>query len=401
MRGCAGLQFLRPVPQYSDSLSDFKLVFNPALTGLRAFIILFVVLGHAFLGWGKNNPFKGSWDMVNLFFALSGFLITSLLIEYWGKNKTLNPKKFWTDRALRLLPPVFLTCLIISIYGLVVKVPNASSRLWGEILATLFYFQDIKYALRDIPFFGFLSQSWSLSIEEQFYVLWFVALVILLKKGGKKTALVAALVGVGISWFLRTLVYAQSAQNWQFDASYPKLYYPIYMRMDSIFLGCALALLIAINPKILKLNKFKKNLLSFIFFGSVGAILWILFKQNVSDPSVYLWGLDLSSVASVVTVAYLVFCKDSPVAKILGWPGFVLFGNMSYTIYLIHWPIDIMINPSGGVLGGLFQVRRIIITVLIALVSWYLIEKPLAKWRRSKRLGNIKMQEVNVVGVAE
>ena len=140
--------------------TPFRLGNRPPLTGVRALGITAVLVYHA-----NFSTWPGSWAMLQVFFVLSGFLITAMLSIEGKRTGKVSMKAFYARRAVRLLPPLFLTIGLLAIYGSLVHVSDASRRLWGDGAAALFYYADYRQALGHAPFFGYLAQSWSLSVE--------------------------------------------------------------------------------------------------------------------------------------------------------------------------------------------------------------------------------------------
>ena len=135
----------------------FRLGNRPPLTGFRAFALTTVLVYHS-----NFKTWPGSWIAIQMFFVLSGFLITAMLASEGDRNGRVSLKGFYSRRAARLLPPLVLTIVLLAIYASFVHVADASQRLWGDSAAALFYYADYRQALGHQPFFGYLAQTWSL-----------------------------------------------------------------------------------------------------------------------------------------------------------------------------------------------------------------------------------------------
>ncbi|HLN06749.1 MAG TPA: acyltransferase, partial [Acidimicrobiales bacterium] len=114
------------------------------------------------------STFPGAWQSLGMFFTLSGFLITAMLLKEGERNERISLKNFYSRRAVRLLPPLVLTSALLVIYCAFHPVARAAERVWGDIAGALFYFADYRSALGHEPFWGYFAQTWSLSVEEQF-----------------------------------------------------------------------------------------------------------------------------------------------------------------------------------------------------------------------------------------
>jgi len=156
-----GEQPSEPAPETTSKRPAFRLGNRPPLTGFRAFALSTVLVYHS-----NFKTWPGSWIAIQMFFVLSGFLITAMLAGEGDRNGRVSLKGFYSRRAARLLPPLMLTIAGIIIYASFVHVADASARVYGDSAAAMFYYADYRQALGHAPFFGYLAQTWSLSVEE-------------------------------------------------------------------------------------------------------------------------------------------------------------------------------------------------------------------------------------------
>ena len=191
----AGPEYERPHASAASlpaQTQNFSLGNRPALTGIRFFLVMPVVIFHT-----NFETLPGSWATLSTFFILSGFLITSLLVNESRRTGSISLGKFYSRRAVRLLPPLFLTVALLGIYAAFVSVADASQRIWGDSAAAVFYYADFRQAFASNPLYGgFLTQCWSLAVEEQFYLIWAALLVVTLKFGHRKAAYALAIAGI-------------------------------------------------------------------------------------------------------------------------------------------------------------------------------------------------------------
>ena len=213
----------------------FRLGNRPPLTGIRGPVIIAVLVFHS-----NFRYLPGAWASPQFFFVLSGFLITSLLVGEGRHTGHISLKSFYARRTARLLPPLLLTVTLLAVYGALVHVAEAWQRLWGEILAAVFYYEDYRYAIHP-PYLGFLAQSWSLSVEEQFYVVWSLLMVAAVAAGSRRLAYVFAVGGLVASILDRvlTVVNAPHFTGHVFN----RVYFAFDTRADALFVGCLLGLL--------------------------------------------------------------------------------------------------------------------------------------------------------------
>jgi peptidoglycan/LPS O-acetylase OafA/YrhL len=189
-----------------------RLSYIPGLDGIRAVAVMAVLFYHANFPWALGG-FLG----VETFFVLSGFLITSLLLAEWRTTGQIDLKYFWLRRARRLLPAVWLLLLVLPFLAAVFA-RDALPRLREDVSAALFYITNWVYIVREVPYFEsfgrppLLQQLWSLAVEEQFYLLWPLLLLILLRAFPNRRAavLAATLVLVGLSTFSPICIAAAS-----------------------------------------------------------------------------------------------------------------------------------------------------------------------------------------------
>ncbi len=358
----------------SRSKTPFRLGNLPALTGVRAPVIAAVVIYHS-----NFVALPGAWVAVQFFFALSGFLITSLLAGEGMRRGRISLKGFYLRRLSRLVPPVALTVLLLAVYASLVHVVDASQRLWGDSAAAMFYYADYRQAFGHAPFFGFLSQTWSLSVEEQFYVIWSVLMVIAVAMHRRRLAYGFAIVGLVLSIADR-LWTVYSAPHFD-TAVFARIYYAFDTRADALFLGCVLGLL-ATDGFLRESRRWSTRLLAAAALLSTGFLAWILVAAPLLTETLVVWWLPMSTVAAVVIIAYLVICPRGIGSRILGIGVLVFIGNLSYTIYLVHFPVYQAITPA--VTHWSYwptELARLAVILTIATASWFCIERPLMRWR--------------------
>lgn len=336
----------------------------PALDGLRALAVAVVYVFHA------TQPLsRGGFIGVDIFFVISGFLITALLIKEWNRFSSINFKNFYIRRALRLLPALIL---MLTLYLIATQtflrgvVAGATEQAWGDVLIVLFYISNWTRTL------GFgrpnvLGHAWSLSTEEQFYMLWPPILFLLLRyvRTPKRIALVA---------FAGSLLIALHRSNLVLQgASIERLSTGLDTRLDGILMGCGLGVLyisglLPKSPKFLKLT----NVLAGI---SVAVLLTLNFTIAYKDRASYLYWLFVVNVATLCILLQLAVVEKSWLKKILELPPLIYIGKISYGLYLYHMPLLTFL----GELGFRSWTRLAIIgpiTLAVSMLSYKYLESP-------------------------
>ncbi|EJR91166.1 hypothetical protein IKE_05738 [Bacillus cereus VD196] len=357
------------------------------LDGLRGLAIIGVILYHINFNW-----MPGGFLGVTVFFVLSGYLITDILVTEWNENGNINLKKFWLRRARRLLPGMFVM-LVIILAWITLFHSSLLEKMRGDSLAAMFYYSNWWYIYHKVSYFDNFAQPsplnhfWSLAIEEQFYVFW----PFLISLGFyyiKKRAhmMVMMLIGACISAVTMAVLYEPGI-----DPS--RVYYGTDTRSFSLLFGAALALIWPSNQlkdKVIPTVRIGLDLIGGIALITILIMFW---KTNQFDPFLYRGGMILLSVATALLVANLAH----PVSRIsifLRFRPLRWIGVRSYGIYLWHYPIITLTNAQTDT--GEFQLTRAIFQILliffIAQLSWKYIENPI----RQGTLKNIRLQNVKV-----
>ncbi len=353
----------------------FSLGNRPPLTGIRAIGVSLVLIFHS-----NFQTLPGSWVALGVFFVLSGFLITAMLAGEQQKTGRISLRNFYMRRAVRLLPPLIIAVALLGIYASIVPVFEAGSRVWGDSLAALFYYSDYRSAFGHEPVLGFFAQCWSLAVEEQFYVIWAVLIVAALKARKRTLAYVFACSGIVICAANRMRI-VYSAPHWN-SAVAGRVYYAFDTRADALFLGCLLGLL-ATGGFLTGWGVWAKRVLTVLALASGAVMIWIILNVSLAPRSLPLVWLPVSEVASAVIITYLVVKPEGLGSRAFGWRPFVWVGNMSYTIYIVHWPVYVAVSPF-TVKWPFWAIETVRLAIILpfSAASWYLMERPLMRWRR-------------------
>lgn len=333
--------------------TQFQLGHRPALEGLRGIAILLV------MAVNFTPPFlPGGFAGVDLFFVLSGFLITCLLWEEWRATGGIGLKRFYGRRALRLLPAlaVFLAfCLTVSLFQPAERA--AGTRL--GIMTTAFYCSNLAIAAgRDL---AALSHTWSLSVEEQFYLLWPPVLLCLLRRGVQLRRLAAGLLSVAC------LVGGWRAFLWQPDGFAMRLYAGPDTRADALLAGCALALWMESS----EISAAARRVFRLLVYPAMVIIVLAAVFVHWFSPGLYLGGFSALALAGVVIVFGAM--ERHPALRFLEMPWLRWMGRISYGLYLWHYPILRQNSPAA---------LRVAAAIAAAAASYYVVEMRFMGMRR-------------------
>ncbi len=349
--------------------TDFQLGYTPALDGLRGVAILAVMAFNGHLAWARGG-FLG----VDLFFALSGFLITCVLLQEHSQTSSLGLKNFYFRRALRLLPALFALMVFCVAYALLIQRDESAATTLTGVLYTLFYAANWVQVPPNPPGIGPLSHAWSLSVEEQFYIIWPLLLLLLLRLK-PRSLIIAALCGMtAVSILVGVLL-------WNANTPHLRMYFGSDVRAHELLIGCMAALMLswgAFQPT---------NRLRWIFHAASAISLLVIFISfyfaRANGAFVYNGGFALIAVGTVVLILDVVLFP-SHLSRLFEFAPLVWIGKISYGLYLWHFPV---FEASKRLFEGrmsplIYQMVGVAITVLVAAASFYWLEKPFMKFRR-------------------
>jgi len=344
----------------------------PALDGLRALAVISVLLYHANLGW-----IPGGFLGVEIFFVISGYLITLLLVTEHEQNGRISLRRFWFRRARRLLPAAYALLLVVSL-TVVIFVREQAEQTRGDVIAGLTYTTNWYLIFTGQSYFqsfrrpSLLQHLWSLAVEEQFYLVWpliLVGLLVLCKRRPERMA-IPMLAMVAASTVLMAVLY---------DAADPsRAYFGTDTRAGGLILGATFALFW--RPGYLNRGAVaaKGRILDLVGLAGLGALAVIMATVADQDALLYRGGFLVVGLATVACIAMATHPR-SLVAKVLSIRPVVWVGTRSYAIYLWHWPIYCLTRPGVDVpwSPGPTLVVRLVLTGVLAELSYRLVEGPI------------------------
>jgi len=361
-----------------------------ALDGIRAFAVLAVLLYHAGISW-----MGGGLLGVDVFFVLSGFLITSLLCRELVRTSTVRLGRFWAQRARRLLPALVITVLGVAVYAYAFRDSIDVSAVRGDALATLLYVANWHFILSDQGYFvqaaapSPLLHTWSLAVEEQYYLIWPLVVLAVARGFGVRAVAVAAVVGAVASATLMAVLYGAGF-------SVDRLYYGTDTRVQALLVGSFLGAVgshrgdgFSIVPAGWSSGR-RRWLWTGLGVAGAAYLVWAWHALAGRDPFLYRGGFFVVALAAGAVIVAVVTVPTSPVAGLLSLRALVFVGRISYGLYLYHWPLFLALDHAHTGLSGVALLAvRLVVTFAAATLSFFLVEEPIRRgtlWRGRRSL---------------
>ena len=342
----------------------------PSLDGIRAIAVLTVFIGHGYLAPEAWPGHVG----VTIFFFLSGYLITTLLRREYAKTRTVSLGRFYLRRALRILPPAFLTVLVAVVIGAIGLLPSTTTG-WGVLAELLNYtnYYIVIFGREGLP--PESSQLWSLAVEEHYYLIIPALLLILFRK-----KLSVRTIGWGL------VVVACLVPFWRVylgltGASFERVYVSTDTRIDSLIFGTAMALLFnpALNDPLpggartdWHIRRWIAPLAVVVFVGTV-LMPQIEFRLSIADT--------IQCLCLVPIFWFIITHHDSRVGRLLNHPVIQKIGALSFSIYLFHRLILTLLYQALP-WPALVDSVALLLTIVVAQIVYLLVEKPCGRLRK-------------------
>jgi peptidoglycan/LPS O-acetylase OafA/YrhL len=341
---------------------------------------------------------NGGFYTVDTFFALSGFLITSLLLTEWKATATVRLRVFWARRARRLVPGLLLLLIGLAIYNAVIPPDEAYLNLRGDALSTLFYFSNWHFVLAGSNYFDQtgatspLLHTWTLAIEEQFYVLWPLIVLATLKLfRGLGALFVVCVTGALASAAEMAILYSPGSRS--------RVYFGTDTHAQSLLVGAALAVGLALwterrrrvgsSPSASAANARstfsaettagRRFLTAVGWLGVAGTTaLWAFVSFNTTLA--FRGGFMLAAIASAAVLLSVTCVPDSLLARVLSVRPLRYLGRISYGMYLWHFPLFLYLDRARTHLNPYpLLALRMAVTIVVATLSFYLVERPIRR----------------------
>lgn len=362
-------------PSTSDSAEkpQSRLGYLPALDGLRALAVLAVLFYHADVLW-----LPGGFLGVEVFFVVSGYLITSLLLSEYRANNSVSLLQFWKRRARRLLPALFALLIVVMVYA-VICLPDEVASLRADVLASFAYVTNWYLIAANQSYFevmgrpSLLRHLWSLAVEEQFYLLWPLLFAFLLIQLKSRTAMLLLMLGATASALWMGALF-------QPDTDPSRIYYGTDTRAAGLLIGAALAFVVTRGQEI-RVSLVRRWLLDGVGIVALGALVAGTLLMSEFDPFLYQGGMLLVSAFTALVIASAIAPQSPILGALLGFSVLRWIGLRSYSLYLWHWPVFMVTRPQLDTTleGTPLLVARFAITFALAELSYRLIETPIRK----------------------
>ena len=343
------------------------------LDGLRAIAILAVLAFHS-----DNTWLPGGFLGVEIFFVISGFIITKLLLDEWQKNGRVDLKRFWFRRLRRLIPAAF-TMMLATWICVLLFFPDEINQICEDLIYGITFTNNWNYIINERSYFDLIGRPrlfehlWSLGIEFQFYIAWALATIMLFRLPRWLACSLILLFALTSTYLMATIYDPNS------DPS--RVYFGTDTRVSALFIGSLVAFLIR-SPEI-RLSKFKCKQLSFsALLGVIGLVLFCIYAKS-SDTFLYQGGFLCVSILTAIVIGLCLIISQqnyfSFVLMLLSNRVFRAIGVRAYGIYLWHWAIFGLTQPFVDVpLEGLsLLVFRMTLTFVFSEMTFRFIEKPI------------------------
>lgn len=344
------------------------LAYEPALDGLRGVAIAGVVVYHACAQSGLDGWFRGGFIGVSVFFTLSGFLITSLLLHEHAQLGHVRLGRFVSRRIRRLSPALLVTVLGVVLLSandvLAAHASDAAAAAWS-VTNWHVILSGESQLLRTIV--GPLGPTWSLGVEEQLYVLLVVAVMVALRTARPERTLVV----LGLAAAATSVVLALTVSTWN-----PRLEFGTDVRAAEVALGVVLAALVRSGP-LPSLTPVRGDALA---FGGLAVVVVGFLAADLTPPFLLRGGYALLAVVSAALILGLL--QHGRAAAYLSGRAIVALGHISYSLYLVHWPVmSVLTRARTGIDGVVLVVVQIAVALVVAAVLHVAVEQPVRRMR--------------------
>ncbi|WP_307856961.1 acyltransferase family protein [Mycolicibacter acidiphilus] len=366
-----------------------------ALDGLRAVAVALVLADHGGIP-GAAGGFLG----VDLFFVLSGFLITSLLIDELGRTGRINLTGFWIRRGRRLLPALMLMVLTVAIAHELLPY-EAIGGLREDAIAAFFWVANWRFIAQHTDYFteagtpSPLQHTWSLGVEEQYYFVWpllLIAVTLLLAAATRRRDRLPSVGAVRLTVFLLAtagaVASAAAAVLLATDGTRDRVYFGTDTRAQALLVGAAAAaLLVGDWPALMAgwsvvRTRWGRWTVRLLPIAGLAVLAGAVHRATGAAAEFHAGLFSVVAVAAIAVIAPVALHQTGWVARGLSWVPLAWLGTISYGIYLWHWPVFLVLNGERtGWAGWRLFAARCAVTVAVAAVSWWAIEQPIRRWQ--------------------
>jgi peptidoglycan/LPS O-acetylase OafA/YrhL len=362
------------------TFDHFRLGFRPALDGLRALAITAIIATHCMFVWHPDDAGRylpGAFVSVDLFFAISGFLITSLLLTETNRKGSVSLGGFYKRRAMRLFPALFVMLIGQLIYTIV-----TGDALWYDVKGLLliaFYASNWAIVFHLPQPFG-TGQTWSLAVEEQFYAIWPLLLIGITKIKVRRYAMIPFAILILIALTSREYLWHLGTIGWN------GIYVQTETRLDVLMFGALLAYLLHTGWK-------PPSWAPRVGQAALIFLTYCVWKTYLTESWLYHGGFTLIGF-SVASVVFLALDNTTRIGRILAWGPITAIGRRSYSLYVWHY---LCLLAVARALPAVHPIERLVLalffTALTAEISHQLVEKPFLARKNKLKLDPLPVLE--------
>ena len=343
----------------------------PAIDGLRAFAVGAVLLFHA-------EHMSGGFLGVDTFFVLSGFLITRQMLQEVDTTGSVSLRAFWSRRARRLLPALLLLLAVVTLVGAEWGLAQERFAIRDETPWALGFILNWHHIAGSADYWTSLSSPsplthlWSLAVEEQFYLVWPLVVVLLIwrRSNRERSVLIGSFIGAALSFGLMAVVYS--------PASSTRAYEGTDTRIGALLIGAMCATVIVTNRAdsvVARLGRYS----TLAVLAPTAVLAWMWLRVDGRDSWLYHGGFLLHAVlVATVLLGVSSMAGTNVLQGLLRQRPLRWMGQLSYGLYLWHWPIYVALSPDRtGLTRWPLTALRLVITFVAATISFYVIERPI------------------------
>ncbi len=368
-----------------------------ALDGLRAFALLIIMGYHFGVGW-----LQGGFFSLDIFYVLSGYLITGLLLSEYARKGRIVLSAFWLRRARRLLPALLIVLVAVTVMVRFAEPAGLYPDFRMSALSALFYFSNWWQIAASSNYFvatgavSPLTHTWSLAVEEQFYLVWPLVTLAVLHLSRTIARGVRALLVVSVAGAIASAL--EMALSYSPTANTTRLYFGTDTHAQSILIGATLACVLTMvqqhrgNQGMAPVATTKAARWALVALGLAGlaGTLTLTYSLQGLDPFDYQGGFTLSALSAAAVIIGAVCVPTGPLARVLSLRVLVWIGTVSYGAYLWHYPVFVYLDyDRTGLTGTGLLAVRFAVTFALAAASFYLVERPVMEgrfWRSVKAI---------------
>lgn len=345
----------------------------PGLDGARGLFILFFIAGHYGI-----RAFEGAWIIMNMFFVMSAYLLASLILIEKQRTGRISFLGFYRRRIRRVIPLLTVLLLFVATYSWIFQLPPTRKQTGGDILATMGFVLNWRLIDRADDYFGELERPsllrhlWSLSVEEQFYIIVPILMTVLIATRSRRKALLICAVLTGISAWRTMSIGVATLQTQSLS------YYGTDTRLQAFTIGVALALIAPLGTVPKSMTPSRISLLG------LGSLLFLTIGFFTVEPmSVFMFEMGGMTLFNIITAGLVLSLAVPVLPKALSLfsnPVLIWVGERSYGIYLWHWPLHLMIKwqwPSLGFWGTF--IAAFTLTILLSWITFRWLEMPIIR----------------------